>query len=283
MFFKRLSDVYDEEYAVALEESDGDVEFAQFPENHRFQVPEGCHWKDVRAKSANIGHALQKAMRCIEQANPDTLYGVFGDAQWTNKDRLPDRMLRELIEHFSSQTLSLSNCPEDELGVGYEFLIKKFADDSGHTAAEFYTNRTVVHLMTEMLEPKPGESIYDPTCGSAGMLLSAVAHPKRQNKEWRNLRLFGQERNLLTSAIGRMNLFLHGIEDFRIVRGDTLANPAFVEGDRLMQFDVVLANPPYLVEAEQQEKALYEKNRDFDSDGVYIAQKVCLIEVLFHS
>jgi type I restriction enzyme M protein len=121
----------------------------------------------------------------IETANPDTLYGVFGDAQWTNKDRLPDHMLRELIEHFSSQTLSLANCPEDELGVGYEFLIKKFADDSGHTAAEFYTNRTVVHLMTEMLEPKPGESIYDPTCGSAGMLFSAVAHLKRQNKEWR--------------------------------------------------------------------------------------------------
>ena len=101
--------------------------------------------------------------------------------------------------------------------------------------------------MTEMLDPKPGESIYDPTCGSAGMLLSAVAHLKRQNREWRNLRLFGQERNLLTSAIGRMNLFLHGIEDFRIVRGDTLANPAFVEGDRLMQFDVVLANPPYSI------------------------------------
>jgi type I restriction enzyme M protein len=131
--------------------------------------------------------------------------------------------------------------------VGYEFLIKKFADDSGHTAAEFYTNRTVVHLMTEMLEPKPGESIYDPTCGSAGMLLSAVTHLKRQNKEWRNLRLFGQERNLLTSAIGRMNLFLHGIEDFRIVRDDTLAHPAFVEGDRLMLFDVVLANPPYSI------------------------------------
>jgi type I restriction enzyme M protein len=119
---------------------------------------------------------------------------VFGDAQWTNKDRLPDQMLRDLIEHFSSQTLSIANCPEDELGIGYEFLIKKFADDSGHTAAEFYTNRTVVHLMTEMLDPKPGESIYDPTCGSAGMLLSAVAHLKRQDKEWRNLKLYGQER-----------------------------------------------------------------------------------------
>lgn len=111
-------------------------------------------------------------MRNIEQANPDTLHGIFGDAQWSNKERLADHTLRELIEHFSSQTLSLFNCPEDELGIGYEFLIKKFADDSGHTAAEFYTNRTVVHLMTEMLEPKQGESIYDPTCGSAGMLLS---------------------------------------------------------------------------------------------------------------
>lgn len=247
LFYKRLCDVYDEELAEALEESGGDREYAELPEQHRFQIPPEAHWKVVRTKVKNVGKAIQDALRTIEKANPDTLYGVFGDAQWTNKDRLPDHMLRELIEHFSSQTLSVANCPEDELGVGYEFLIKKFADDSGHTAAEFYTNRTVVHLMTEMLEPKPGESIYDPTCGSAGMLLSAVTHLKRRGKEWRNVRLFGQERNLLTSAIGRMNLFLHGIEDFRVVRGDTLANPAFVEGDRLMQFDLVLANPPYSI------------------------------------
>lgn len=247
LFYKRLCDVYDEELAAALEESGGDQQYATLPEQHRFQIPEEAHWKTTRTQVKDVGKAIQDALRAIETANPDTLYGVFGDAQWTNKDRLPDHMLRELIEHFSSQTLSLANCPEDELGVGYEFLIKKFADDSGHTAAEFYTNRTVVHLMTEMLAPQPGESIYDPTCGSAGMLLSAVAHLKRQNREWRNLRLFGQERNLLTSAIGRMNLFLHGIEDFSIVRGDTLANPAFVKGDRLMQFDVVLANPPYSI------------------------------------
>lgn len=247
LFYKRLCDVYDEEVVAALEESEGDAEYAELPEQHRFQIPTDAHWKVARTKVKNVGKAIQDALRDIEKANPDTLYGVFGDAQWTNKDRLPDHMLRELIEHFSSRTLSLTNCPEDELGVGYEFLIKKFADDSGHTAAEFYTNRTVVHLMTEMLEPKPGEAIYDPTCGSAGMLLSAVAHLKRRNKEWRNLRLYGQERNLLTSAIGRMNLFLHGIEDFRIVRGDTLTHPAFVQGDQLMQFDVVLANPPYSI------------------------------------
>jgi type I restriction enzyme M protein len=143
--------------------------------------------------------------------------------------------------------VSIANLPEDELGNGYEYLIKKFADDSGHTAAEFYTNRTVVHLMTEMLQPQPGESVYDPTCGSGGMLLSCVAHLQWQKKEWRTLRLFGQERNLMTSAIARMNLFLHGIEDFEAVRGDTLADPKLVEGDRLRQFDLVLANPPYSI------------------------------------
>lgn len=247
LFYKRLCDVYDEELTQALAESGGDKAYAELPEQHRFQIPKAAHWKAIRNKVKNVGKAIQDALRNIEKANPDMLYGIFGDAGWSNKERLPDAMLRELIEHFSSQVLSLEKCPEDELGVGYEFLIKKFADDSGHTAAEFYTNRTVVHLMTEMLEPKPAESIYDPTCGSAGMLLSAVAHLKRRKKEWRNLRLFGQERNLLTSAIGRMNLFLHGIEDFKVVRGDTLAHPAFVRGDRLMQFDVVLANPPYSI------------------------------------
>ncbi|MBN2356423.1 SAM-dependent DNA methyltransferase [candidate division KSB1 bacterium] len=247
LFYKRMCDVFDEELTEALAESDGDQAYAMKPEQHRFQIPADAHWKTIRANVRDVGQAIQHAFRDIERANPDTLSGVFGDAQWTNKERLPDHMLRELIEHFSSQTLSLANCPEDELGVGYEFLIKKFADDSGHTAAEFYTNRTVVHLMTEMLTPQPGESIYDPTCGSAGMLLSAVAHLKRQDKEWRNLWLYGQERNLLTSAIGRMNLFLHGIVDFQIIRGDTLAHPAFVAGDQLMQFDVVLANPPYSI------------------------------------
>lgn len=247
LFYKRLCDIFDEELLESLEESSGDSEYATLPEQHRFQIPAEAHWKELRTKVKNVGKAIQDALRSVEKSNPDTLYGVFGDAQWTNKDRLPDHMLLELIEHFSSQTLSLNNCPEDELGVGYEFLIKKFADDSGHTAAEFYTNRTIVHLMTELLEPKPGESVYDPTCGSAGMLLSVVAHLKRANKEWRNLRLYGQERNLLTSAIGRTNLFLHGIQDFHIARGDTLAQPAFVEGDRLMQFDLVLANPPYSI------------------------------------
>jgi type I restriction enzyme M protein len=247
LFYKRLCDVYDEETVTALRDSGGDEDFALFPENHRFQVPADSHWREVRKASRNVGRALQQAMRAIETANPDKLFGIFGDAQWTNKDRLSDAMLRDLIEHFSSLELTVANLPEDELGQGYEYLIKKFADDSGHTAAEFYTNRTVVHLMTEMLDVQSGESVYDPTCGSGGMLLSCIAHLRNQKKEWRNVKLYGQERNLMTSSIARMNCFLHGIEDFRIERGDTLAEPKLVEGDRLMQFDVVLANPPYSI------------------------------------
>lgn len=246
LFFKRISDVYDEECAAILEEY-GDEEALDFPENHRFVVPKGYHWRDVRSVAENVGVAIINAFRAIERANVQKLQGVFGDGAWTNKNRLPDELLKDLIEHFSTLTLSIENCPEDELGQGYEYLIRKFADDSGHTAQEFYTNRTVVHLMTEMLKPQSGESIYDPTCGSAGMLISAIAYLKAQGKEWRNVRIYGQEINALTSAIARMNLFLHGVKDFQIVNDDTLTNPAFIENNRLMTFDVVVANPPYSI------------------------------------
>jgi len=249
LFYKRICDVYDEEYQNALKESGGDLKFAEFAENHRFQIPKGAHWKHTRENTKNVGMAIEKAMRQIEKANPDTLFGIFGDAQWTNKDRLSDETLINLMEHFSSETLSIKNVPNDELGQGYEFLIKKFADDSGHTAAEFYTNRTVVHLMTLIMDPKPGESIYDPTCGSGGMLLSCVNKLKADGKEYRSLKLYGQELNLMTSAIARMNMFLHGIEDFKIVRGDTLKQPAFLEKDRLKQFNIILANPPYSIKS----------------------------------
>ncbi len=249
LFFKRISDVYDEEFANALAESNGDLEYAAFAENHHFQIPDGAHWNDVREKTVNIGAALQEAMRAIEQANPDTLFGIFGDASWTNKDRLSDAILTDLIEHFSQHKLNLSNVPDDQLGNAYEYLIKEFADDSGHTAAEFYTNRTVVKLMTLIMDPQPGESVYDPTCGSGGLLLNCALHLKEEGKEYRTLKLYGQEINLLTSAIARMNMFLHGIEEFSIVRGNTLTNPAFLENDELKTFNVILANPPYSIKA----------------------------------
>ncbi|MGO4192979.1 N-6 DNA methylase [Arthrobacter sp. YAF17] len=247
VFLKRISDVYDEEHAFAMEIYN-DEELSSLPENHRFAIPAGCHWDDIRAVTTDIGSTVLKAMRAIESANPDTLPGVFGDGDWGNKSLLPDSTLANLIEHFSTKTLSIENLPEDELGNGYEYLIKKFADDSGHTAQEFYTNRTLVHLMTFMLEPHPGESVYDPTCGTGGMLISTAAEVKRQGKEWRNLRLYGQELNYGTSAIARMNLFLHGVTDGHIAHGDTLSRPAFHDAKgQLQTFDVVLANPPYSI------------------------------------
>ena len=245
LFFKRLNDVYEEETEKAIEENG--PEAANWEETHSYVIPDGAHWDDVRNVSQNVGKAIQNAFRAIEKANSDKLSGIFGDGTWTNKNRLPDRLLKDLLEHFSSITLSIENCPEDELGQGYEYLIRKFADDSGHTAQEFYTNRTVVHLMTELLQPEPGEAIYDPTCGSAGMLISSIAYLKEKRKEWRNVSLSGQEINALTSAIARMNLFLHGIEDFQIANGDTLATPAFIERGKLKTFDLVLANPPYSI------------------------------------
>ena len=259
LFFKRISDVYDEECRQILKEYDGDAEALEWEENHRFLVPKGAHWEDVRNVSENVGVAIVEAFRKIERANSDKLQGIFGDGTWTNKERLPDRLLKDLLEHFSTKTLSIGNCPEDELGQGYEYLIKKFADDSGHTAQEFYTNRTVVHLMTEMLKPESGESIYDPTCGSGGMLISAIAYLKGKKKEWRNVAVYGQEINALTSAIGRMNLFLHGIKDFQIVNGDTLKAPAFVEHGKLKTFDLVLANPPYSIN--QWDRASFESDK----------------------
>ena len=137
LFYKRICDVYDEEFQQALAESAGDVTYARFAENHRFQIPPEAHWTTVREQPTEVGRAIRDAMKAIEQANWDKLGYIFGDASWTNKNRLSDATLRNLIEHFSGLTLSLANVPEDELGQAYEYRIKKFAEDSGHTAAEF--------------------------------------------------------------------------------------------------------------------------------------------------
>jgi len=249
LFFKRICDMWDEEYQEIVDDT-GDEQLAWFPESHRFQIPEDCHWNDVRAKASNVGSALQRAMREIEKANPESLYGVFGDAQWSNKDRLSDELLKDLIEHFAKLPFGNKNIDSDLLGDAYEYLIKKFADATNKKAGEFYTPRSVVRLMIDMLDPKEAETIYDPACGTGGMLLAAVQHVKDMHGDVKRLwgKLYGQEKNLTTSAIARMNLFLHGIEDFQVMRGDTLRNPAFFAGDRLATFDCVIANPPFSLE-----------------------------------
>ena len=245
LFFKRISDVYDEEYTQAMKDSEGDEEYALLPEFHRFEVPEACHWNDVREQTTNVGLAIEKALRGIEQSNQNHLYGIFGDAQWSNKNKLSDRLLVDLIEHFSKYNLGNQNVEVDLLGQAYEYLIKHFADLTNKKAGEFYTPRSVVHLLGLILEPHKSETIYDPACGTGGMLLECVNHLRENNEDYRTLKLFGQEKNLTSSSIARMNMFLHGIEDFQIYRGDTLRNPAFFEADGLKTFDCVIANPPF--------------------------------------
>lgn len=256
VFFKRICDVRDEEYQQYVEE--GGDEYAQMMiQESPIQIPDDAHWNVVFNTTENIGQALVDAFRQIELANPGKdidgrkvggLEGIFGDkAIWTNKSKMPDSIIRNLLNSFNKLTLSLAACPADEMGTGYEYLIGKFADDAGHTAQEFYTNRTVVELMAEILQLQPHESIYDPTCGSGGMLIKSLAYLKDKGEEWRDVKVFGQEINAGTSAIARMNLYLHGIHDFSIVNDDTLERPAFIKGGRVQQFNVVLANPPYSI------------------------------------
>jgi type I restriction system adenine methylase HsdM len=201
----------------------------------------------VRARTENIGQALVTAMREIERANPDTLYGIFGGASWTNKSKLPDSTLTDLIEHFSSIALTNQAVSPDVFGQAYEYLIKRFADQSNKKAGEYYTPRSVIQLMVNILDPREGETVYDPSCGTGGMLIEVIEHVKRAGGKPQLLwgKLYGQEKVLATSSIARMNMLLHGVEDFRIVKDDTLRNPAFFSGDSLGSFDCVIANPPF--------------------------------------
>lgn len=268
LFFKRISDVYDEQYAAFVAE--GGEEYAEMQAMELpIRIPDGEHWQDVRQVTENVGQRLVEAFIAIEQANPARendgrmiggLEGIFGPKDgWTNKSKMPDYIITSIIEDFSRYNLSLSSCPADEMGQAYEYLVGKFADDAGNTAQEFYTNRTVVELMAEILQPQPDESIYDPTCGSGGMLIKSLDYLRNHGKEWKGVHVFGQEVNGLTSAIARMNLYLNGVEDFSIVCGDTLRNPAFLDGSHLRTFDIVLANPPYSIK--EWDRAAFENDK----------------------
>ena len=243
LFFKRVSDVYDEETLDAEQQYGDDIEFYPEEELHTFIIPKGCHWNDVRNTSEDVGKAIVDAMMGIEHANPDTMAGLFSsfdDANWTDKTKLDDERLKDLIEHMSALPVGNHNYSADVMGDAYEYLIKKFADMSKKNAGEFYTPRSVVKLMVQLLNPKSGESVYDPACGTGGMLIEAIRSMDDEKASYG--KIYGQEKNLSTSAIARMNLFLHGAKEFRIVREDTLRKPVFIHNGQLQQFDCVLAN-----------------------------------------
>lgn len=246
LFFKWISDSWDYEHAQAVEEYGPDADPEVEADFHRFNLPAGSHWRDVTTKTDNLGSRIATALGRIEQANADTLAGIFGDAAWGNKERLPESSLVALIDAFNGLALNPEQVSHDILGQAYEYLLKNFADESGKKAGEFFTPRQVVRLIVKMLDPQPGESIYDPACGSGGMLVETINSVRAHGGDTRTLRLYGQEVNLTTAAIAKMNLYLHEIEDFKIVRGDTLRSPGLRKTDgTISQFDVVIANPPF--------------------------------------
>lgn len=246
LFWKWISDTWDWEHAKAVEELGDDLPEEVEADYHRFVLPPGSHWRDITTKTANLGVQVGKALGRIEQANPDTLAAIFGDVAWGNKERLPETALVNLINAFNGITLDPDYVSNDLLGAAYEYLLKNFADESGKKAGEFFTPRPVVRLLVGILDPTTGESVYDPASGSGGMLVETINTVRDHGGDTRTLRLYGQEVNLTTSAIARMNLFLHDIEDFKIVRGDTLRSPGLRDTNgRISEFDCVIANPPF--------------------------------------
>lgn len=246
LFYKRICDVWEEEYEERMAEFN-DAELASDPEEHRFHIPEGNFWSDVRKKTTNIGEHLNRAFHAIEDSNL-RLKGVFQDVDFNNKERFPDATLELLLQHFDKYRLRKNDAEADMLGNAYEYLIAQFADDAGKKGGEFYTPKMVVKLIVECLQPKEGMSIYDPTCGSGGMLLECFHYLERNKKNPRSLSLYGQEMNLNTWAICKMNLFLHDIDDAFIERGDTLRNPRHLvseDSKAIKTFDRVIANPPF--------------------------------------
>jgi len=256
LFLKRLSDVFDEEAEKILKDR-GDKKAAyEDSDYHDFLVPKKARWSYLQSLTQNIGEALNKANDAIEEANTETLEGVLTPVDFNDKDRLPDHILSQLINHFSVLRLRNEDLEKpDILGEAYEYLIGQFASSAGKKGGEFYTPKEVVSLLVDLLDPKEGMRIYDPTCGSGGMLVQTVQHLKEHHENPRNVSLFGQEINVGTWAICKMNLLLHGLKNAQLKRGDTLRDPKFLEDGRLKQFDIVIANPPFSLKNWGYEKA----------------------------
>jgi type I restriction enzyme M protein len=246
LFLKRLSDTWDEEQEKAIKKFGKDIDEETAADFHTFQIPKGCHWADLRRAAENHGVVIQKIMQKIEEANPNQLAQIFGNAPWADHNKMPPERLEKLVNHFTQRDLSPSKVSNDLLGGGYEYLLKRFSDESSTSAGQFFTPRAVVHLLVRILGPQPTDSVYDPACGSAGMLIEAATEVKQSGGSVQRMRFYGQEVNQTSAAIGRMNLFIHEVEDAQIRREDTLRKPKFIDAKgKLDQFDLVVANPPF--------------------------------------
>jgi type I restriction enzyme M protein len=247
LFLKRLSDRFDEECDALRSQPNANPDD---PDEHDFFVPKRARWSEIQKVATGIGEALNKACAELEQKN-DKLEGVLAGIDFNDERKLGDAknrdsVLSRLVQHFGRVDLRNANLAEpDMLGRAYEYLIEKFADDAGKKGGEFYTPKKVVELIVAILGPKEGMRVCDPTCGSGGMLIECAHYLDRHGQNPRNLSLFGQEKNLGTWAIARMNTLLHGLPDADIRKGDTIRDPKLVEDGELMLFDRVVANPPF--------------------------------------
>jgi type I restriction enzyme M protein len=249
LFLKRLSDRFDEECEALVAEG-------QDPEDrdeHAFYVPPKARWRTIQKATMDLGTVLDTAAAALEDENP-TLEGVLAGIHYNDERKLGDgkqrdTILHQLVRHFSQVDLRNASLSEpDMLGRAYEYLIEKFADDAGKKGGEFYTPHMVVRLIVEILEPKEGMRICDPTCGSGGMLIQSAKYIAAHGGRPGNVSLYGQEKNLGTWAICKMNMLLHGYPDAKIEKGDTIRDPKLVddrEANGLMHFDRVIANPPF--------------------------------------
>ena len=247
LFYKRISDVWDEEHSKLMKEfKDETIACADY--NHRFQVPKECRWSIVEEKAENIGQKLNDVFEKLANANSPKLDKIFDDLDFANKDRFPNETIQRLINHFSQYNFGDTYISTDILGDAYEYLIKQFAADAGKKGGEFYTPREVERIIIQILKPHKKDHIYDMAAGSGGFLLEAFHHLKEKEGEQiaRTLYLYGQEINIGTYAIAKINMFLHGLDSADIQRGDTLANPKFLNPNgSLKTFDICVANPPY--------------------------------------
>lgn len=269
LFLKRLSDTWGDEHAAALAEWGDDLTAEIAADFHKFDIPDGCHWNDLRRAPENHGVLVQQITQRIEQANPERLAGIFGNASWADPNRMPPERLIRLIEHFNRYVISPTTVPNDMLGAGYEYLLKSFSDENAVSAGQFFTPRAVIHLLIQILDPQPTDTIYDPACGSGGMLIESANKVTASGKSISQMRFYGQEVNQTSSAIGRMNLYIHDVDDAQIVRGDTLRDPKFVDDlGKLRTFDVVIANPPFSLKDWGQETWATDPHRRSQHGGV---------------